>query len=228
MAGIFAAMGTLFLVLGTHTFYRNCQFAGPVERTIGVVTGRNITISHGRHGSSTTYHLAYRFFDVVGTGYVCSTTVTSQTYYNLNEGGQVPVKYLPHYAAINRVDRPVEDRSHETTAWVFMGIGGLFGGFGWYSFIRLEKLIFYRRWLRKNGVRCAGTVDGVEVDTSLSVNHRNVRYLTYSYTDSTGRKHQDSSQGLSIKQEELWETGDSIDVYYDPRNYSASAVGLDR
>src|SRR5476649_1805960 len=93
MAGVFAAMGTLFLVLGGHTFYRNCQFTGHVEHTIGIVTGRNITISHGRHGSTTTYHLAYRFFDTGGTGYVSSTTVTSQTYYELNEGGQVPVKY---------------------------------------------------------------------------------------------------------------------------------------
>jgi len=90
MAAIFAAMGTLFFVLGGHTFYRNCQFAGPVERTVGIVTSRSITVSHGRHGSSTTYHLAYRFFDTAGTGFVSSTTVTSQTYYQLHEGGRCP------------------------------------------------------------------------------------------------------------------------------------------
>jgi len=142
------------------------------------------------------------------------------------KGGDVPVKYLPHFPAIDRVDLPVEDRSHETTAWVFTAVGGLFGGFGWYSFIRLEKLIFYRRWLRKNGVRCVGKVDGIETDSSIQINHRNVRYLAYSYTDSTGRRHQDSSQGLTLKEEELWQSRDSIDVFYDPRDFSASTVGI--
>ncbi len=69
-AAFFAALGTLFFVIGTHTFYRNWQFSGAVLRASGVVTAKNIHVSHGRHGSSTSYTVSYRYFDLDGTGYV--------------------------------------------------------------------------------------------------------------------------------------------------------------
>jgi len=226
MAAFFAAMGTIFFVVGAHEFYRNLQFSWPVIRVTGTVTERYTTVSHGRHGSSTTYHLDYRFNDTGGKTWDCNDSVASQTYYDLSEQGPVPIKYLPNYPDISRVDLPIEDRNHEIMAWMFMALGGAFGGFGWYAFIGLERLIFYRRWLRRCGVRCMGRVDAVEVNTSITINNRNPRYLNYSYTDSTGQKHQDSSQGLSQKQEELWHEGDAIDVYYDPRDYTQSTVAL--
>ena len=228
LAAFFAALGALFFLAGAHTYYRNCQFAGDVQRVNGTVTDHYITISHGRHGSSTTYHVSYVFHDTDQAGFVCSTTVTSQTYYGLSREGPVPVKYLPHFPAISRIDLPAEDASYAEMAWVFMGFGGLFGGCGWHSFIELERLIFYRRWLRKFGVRRAGSVDRIETNTSMTINNRNPRYLLYSYVDTTGKKQQDSSQYLSVKQEELWSEGDSIDVYYDPRDPSKSTVVLDR
>lgn len=228
MAAFFAALGTLFFVIGAHTFYRNCQFAGDVERIVGTVTNRHITVSHGRHGSSTTYHVSYQFRDADENAFTCSTSVTGETYHELTIQGSIPVKYLPHFPTINRIDLPAEDSSYETMAWAFMGFGGLFGGCGWYSFIELERLIFYRRWLRKFGVRRAGTVDQIEINTSMTINHRNPSYLLYSYTDSTGKKQQDSSIYLSVQQEGIWKEGDSIDVYYDPRDFSKSTVILDR
>ena len=42
MAAVFAALGTLFFVIGAHTFYRNCQFAGNVDR----VAQAEILIDH--------------------------------------------------------------------------------------------------------------------------------------------------------------------------------------
>lgn len=228
-AAFFAAFGTLFFVVGAHTFYRNCQFSGAVLRVTGTVLKRYTTTSHGRHGSSTTYHLKYSFQKVGWGGeYHSEDSVQSQTYYSLKEHAPVPIKYLPLDPAVSRIDLPIEDRNHEFSAWLFMGIGGLFGGLGWYFFYYLEKLILYRRWLRRNGVRRIGTVDRIEVDTNIEVNHRNPRYLVYTYTDATGQTHQDSSQALPLKQEELWKTGDPIDVFYDPRDFNKSTVTFNR
>jgi hypothetical protein len=226
MAAIFAAMGTLFFVIGAHTWYRNWQFSGPVERVTGTATERHITITHGRH-SSTTYTVSYWYTDLLGKEYVCNTSVVSHTYYSLDVPGPVPIKYLPQSRAINRIDFPAEDRNYQTQASIFTGIGLLFGGFGWYSFISLERLIFYRRWLRKNGVRCAGKIDRIET-SSVTVNKRNVLYLVYSYNDSTGRQRQDSSEGLTVAQDAAWSEGDTIPVFYDPRDSSRSAVLLDK
>jgi hypothetical protein len=228
LAAFFAALGTLFFVIGAHTFYRNCQFAGDVVRASGTVTDRYITYSHSRHGgTSTHYHVAYHFYDTAGFGYVTNVSVVSDTYYGLSAQGPVPVKYLPHFPTINRIDLPAEDRNYESMAWAFLTLGGIFGGFGWYSFIELERLIFYRRWLRRFGLRRAGTVDRIETNFSLTINQRNPRYLVYSYTDATGQKHQDSSPYLSLKQEELWKEGDCVDVFCDPRDPSRSTVNLD-
>jgi len=228
MAAFFAAFGTLFFGIGAHTAYRNWQFSGPIERVTGTVVQRYITVSHGRHGSSTTHHLSYQFRDVLQHPFDESTSVTSQTYYGLSVGGSVPVKYLPGHPEINRVDLPAEDSSYTTVAWAFLGFGGIFGGLGWYSFFELERLIFYRRWLRKAGVLRTGTVDRVEINTSMTINRRNPHYLLYSYTDATGKKQQDSSVYLSIKQEGTWKEGDPIEVFYDPRDPSKSTVNLDQ
>jgi hypothetical protein len=227
MAAFFAALGTLFFVIGAHTFYRNWQFSGPVLRTLGTVTDHHITVSHGRHGSSTTYTVGYRYTDSGGQEYVCNASVVSQTYYELDVPGAVPIKYLPQFHSINRIDLPAEDSHYVTTAWIFSGIGGLFGGFGWYSFIGMERLIFYRRWLRKNGIRCSGKVDRIET-SSVTVNKRPVRYLVYSYSDPTGQRHSDSSEGLSSAQEAAWTKGDAIEVFCDPRDNSRSVVRLDK
>ena len=227
MAAFFAALGTLFFVVGAHTFYRNWQFSGPVQRTAGTMTDRHISISHGRRSSSTTYHVGYRYVDTEGVEFVCSTTVVSETYYSLGVPGLVPVKYLLEFHAINRIDLPAEDRSQETTAVMFTLLGGGFGGFGWYSFIGLERLIFYRRWLRKNGVRCAGQVDRLEA-SSYQVNKRTVRYLVYTYTDAMGRKHHDSSEGLTEAEEATWSDRDPVEVYCDPRDSSRSAAVVDK
>ena len=228
LAAFFAALGTLFFVIGADTFYRNCQFAGNVERVNGVVTNRYISVSHGRHGSTTHYHIQYQFRDGEEHQFAVSTTVASSSYYSLSSHGPIPVKYLPHLPTISRIDLPAEDSSYETIAWSFLLLGGFFGGCGWYSFIELERLIFYRRWLRKSGIRCAGTVDFIETNQKLEINHRNPHYLLYHYTDSTGKKQQDSSVYLSVKQEGTWNEGDSIDVFYDPRDPSKSTVILDR
>jgi uncharacterized membrane protein len=228
MAAVFAAFGTLFFVIGAHTFYRNCQFAGHVERIAGLVTNRYITVSHGKHGSTTYFHVTYQFRDTGSNLFACSTTVTSTTYYEESVHASIPVKYLPHYPTISRIDLPAEDSNYRNIAWGFMLFGGLFGGFGWYSFFELERLIFYRRWLRKFGVRREGKVDRIEINTSLQINHRNPHYLLYSYTDATGKKQRDSSVYLSIKQEGIWSDGDLIDVYYDPRAPSKSTVILDK
>ncbi len=227
MAAFFAALGTLFFVLGVHTFYRNFQFSGPVEHVMGVVTDRHITTSHGRHGSSTTYHVQFRYFDLKGTEYISNVSVVQQTYYRQRVGGNVPVKYLPQFRAINRIDLPGEDDSYRSQAWAFSLFGGLFGGFGWYAFIGLERLIFYRRWLRKNGVRCAGRVERIE-SSSVTVNKRTVRYLVYSYSDPSGQRHEDSSEGLSAAEEAAWSDSQNIEVFCDPRDSSQSAVQLDK
>jgi hypothetical protein len=227
MAAFFAALGTLFFVLGAHTCYRNWQFAGPVQRTAGTVTDRHFTVSHGRHGSSTSYYVGYRYVDTVGVEYVCNASVVAQTYYSLSMPGLVPVKYLPEFRAINRIDLPAEDRHYETTAWMFMLMGGAFGGFGWYSFLGLERLIFYRRWLRKNGIRCAGRVERIET-SSVTVNKRKVHYLVYSYVDSAGRRREDSSEGLSAREEALWSDGEPVEVFCDPRDNSRSVAQLNK
>jgi hypothetical protein len=227
MAAFFAALGTLFFVIGAHTLYRNWQFSGKVERVIGVMTDKHITVTHGKHGSSTHYHVSYRYRDANETQFLTSITVTSSTYYSLGVPGSVPVKFLPDHHAVNRIDLPAEDRDYEIQGTMFTLLGGAFGGFGWYSFIGLERLIFYRRWLRKNGVRCAGFVQRLEA-SSYSVNHRNVRYIVYSYTDPTGQKHQDSTEGLSAKQDAVWSDGDPIEVFCDPRDSSRSAAFLSK
>jgi hypothetical protein len=225
MAAFFAALGTLFFVLGVHTAYRNWQFSGKIERTSGIVTGKHITITHGRHGSHTNYHVSYRYFDLNGSSFVTSCTVVSSTYYQLAVDGSIPIKYLPEEHGLNRIDVPAEDRNYTIQAVLFTLLGGGFGGFGWWSFISLERLIFYRRWLRKNGVRCAGKVERVE-DANVSVNKRQVHYLVYSYTDSLGRSLEGSTEGLTNEEEMAWTKGAPAVIYYDPRDSSRSAMQL--
>jgi len=227
MAAFFAAMGTLFFILGAHTFYRNWQFASTAERVKGIVTDRHISVSHGRHGSSTTYHIGFRYADHEGAEFVTSVSVVSQTYDSLHLHRAVPVKYLSQYHSINRIDLPEEDSSYQMQAMAFTGFGLLFGGCGWYSFISLERLIFYRRWLRKNGVQCVGRVERIEA-SDVTVNKRNVRYLVYSYTDTAGARREDSTEGLSAAQDAAWHEGDSIEVFCDPRDNSRSAPVLDK
>ena len=226
LAAFFAALGTLFFILGAHTAYRNWQFSGEVVRVIGTVNHRYTTTSHSRHGTTTTYHVAFQFHDPTGQAYATQVTATSGTYYRLTAPGAVPVKYLPHFPTINRIDLPAEDTNARKTAWIFLAVGALFGGGGWFSFIEMERLIFYRRWLRRFGTRCAGKVE--EIDTStINVNHENLLYLVYSYTDSTGKKHRDSTQCVSPKKLESWREHQSISVFYDPRDFSKSTVVLD-
>jgi hypothetical protein len=228
MAAFFAALGTLFFILGTHTVYRNWQFSGPVQRTIGNVTGRHFTVHHSRRGgTSTTYYVEYGYFDLQGHEFVCNASVVSSTYYSLTAPGSVPIKYLPQLHAVNRIDLPDEDNSYRNQALAFTCVGGLFGGFGWYSFISLERLIFYRRWLRKNGFRCQGRIDRIET-SSVTVNKHPVRYLVYTYTYPSGCKHEDSSEGLSATEEAVWSEGESIEVFCDPRDSSRSAAALDK
>jgi hypothetical protein len=226
-AAILAAIGTLLLVYGAHTCYRNWQFSGRVERVMGSVTDRYITVSHGRHGSTTHYHICYRYSDEQGWDFSENTTVTSTTYYELTSPGAVPIKFLPQQHDIDRIDLPAEDSSYTRTAWGFT-LGGLaLGGVGWYVFIGLERLIFYRRWLRKNGIRCAGHVDRLEA-SPITVNKRTVYYMVYTYTDPLGRKHMDDSEGMTEAQYGSWHDGDSVDVFCDPRDNSRSAVRLDK
>jgi hypothetical protein len=225
LAAFFAALGTLFFVLGAHTFYRNWQFAGPVLRTHGIVTAKNIHVSHGRHGSSTSYTMSYRYFDIDGTGYVSNSSVVSSTYYRLGINDSVPIKYLPKERGVNRIDFPAEDAHYNTTAWVFTLVGGGFGGFGWWSFINLERLIFYRRWLRKNGVRCAGRVTQV-ASANMQMNNRQVHYLVYSYTDASGQRHEGSTEGMTAAEDAMWSRGDAAVVYCDPRDSTRSAMLL--
>jgi hypothetical protein len=228
MAAFFAALGTLFFVVGAHTFYRNWQFSGKVERTKGVVTDKHISISHGRHGSThTNYHVSYRYFDLNGSTFFTSCTVVYSTYYHVSVNGEIPIKYLPQEHGLNRIDFPAEDSNYTTTATVFSLIGGGFGGFGWFSFITLERLIFYRRWLRKNGVRCAGKIERIE-DAHMKVNKREIHYLVYSYTDSLGRQLEGSTEGLPASEDELWSEGDRVVVFCDPRDSSRSAMLLSR
>src|ERR1700678_3600229 len=101
MAAAFAALGTLFFCIGLHTAYRNWQFSGPVVRVIGNVTGRHITVSHGRHGSSTSFYVEYSYFDPQGNWFTSNASVVSSTYYRLTVPGSVPIKYLPEFHAIN-------------------------------------------------------------------------------------------------------------------------------
>jgi hypothetical protein len=224
-AAFFAALGTLFFVIGTHTFYRNWQFSGAVLRASGVVTAKDIHVSHGRHGSSTSYTVSYRYFDLDGTGYVSNSSVVSSTYYQVAVNESLPIKYLPKERGINRIDFPDEDAHYTATAWGFTLLGGAFGGFGWWSFISLERLIFYRRWLRKNGVRCAGKVVHVE-SANLQVNKRPVHYLVYTYTDGSGQRHEGSTEGLTATEDNMWLEGDPAVVFCDPRDSTRSAMLL--
>jgi len=226
---IFAAIGTMCFVIGAYTFYMNWEFSrSDVAHVTGTVTKLYTTTSHSRHGSSTSYHVAYDYVDSNGIPWGDDTTVVWGTYISRRIGNSIPVKFLPESPGTDRVDLPAEDSNHQTTAWIMLAMGLFFGGFGWWIFISLERLILFRRWLRRHGVPCAGTVKSVEVNSSVQVNHRSVRYLTYTYADSLGREHLDSTQALSHKQEELWTAGDSIEVYYDPRDPNRSTAILDK
>jgi hypothetical protein len=227
LAAVFAAIGTLFFILGAHTAYRNWQFSGPVLRTNGVVTDKQIHVSHGRHGSSTSYTVSYRYFDVDGTGFVSNSSVVSSTYYRLSINEPLPIKYLLKERGVNRVDFPAEDAHYFTTAWVFSLVGAGFGGFGWWAFLSLERLVFYRRWLRKNGVRCAGKVERVE-NANIQMNKRQVHYLVYSYTDSSGQRREGSTEGLTATEDNMWSAGDPAVVFCDPRDSTRSAMLLSK
>jgi hypothetical protein len=177
IAAVVAVFGTYVFVSGVQSVYRNWQFAGAVERTMGTVTNRYTTVTQGRRGPRTYYHISYHYRDTQDAQFFAGAGVTSQTYSSLTESDPVPIKYLhlPNSQELSRVDLPAEDRKHEWDAWSYVVLGCAFGGLGASVFITLAQRIFHQYGLPKNGVNYVGQLDHIDTG-AVTVNQSQVRY----------------------------------------------------
>lgn len=93
--------------------------------------------------------------------------------------------------------------------------GGAIAGWG------IRKVMLRNRLLR-DGVRCEGTVVGVE-ETNVKFNNVTQWVVRFSFTDYAGQMHQAKTEYMSPDEASEWKPGDTGEVRYDQ---SRPAVNL--
>jgi hypothetical protein len=187
------------------------------------VTRTWTTISHGKGGPSTTYHIQYAY--TAGDSEItASTTVSSEMYARVDEGDHIPILYLPEKPRDNRIDSP-----SIAAAYRWGAIGGfafaavVFGLGGWgLRYLHGQNKIF--TWLGDSGARCQGEVSRlVEVNTGKG----GIRaYLELTFRTQRGETIMGRSGYVNGWGQARWAEGDSVPVFYNPDNPRQFALNL--
>ncbi len=213
-----------FLSATAWLLYEDFLFAYESKPAVAIVDRKYFTVSHGRHGSTTTYHLAYHY--VVGRTRVgCRASVENATYSSVAPGQSVPVLYLPAELVSNRIELPAEE---EVVKWdsgiliavsLFLSIGG-----GWMFRYYLRRNRLYH-FLLASGLQCQGTVTAVRFNLVGKAQTKQY-YLEFTFHDNRGQLQLGSTWYLMPGTESLWDVGRTIPVYFDPKNSERFTVNL--
>jgi hypothetical protein len=204
--------GTLWFSI--HLTEENHLFAIHGRHVPAEITDKWTTVSHGRGGSSTNYHLQYAY---TGGDYRITddTTTSSDMYGRIDVGDRIPVIYLPEKPSDNRIDSlSIAGKYQAGAIFGFVFAAGVFGLGGWgLRSTHNQNRIF--TWLGNSGARCQGEVTRlVEVNTGKG----GIRtYLELSFRTQRGKTIEGRSGYVNgWGQESPWAEGDSISVFYNP------------
>jgi hypothetical protein len=200
--------------------WQNHLFADHARQMEAKVLRKYVVESQGKHGPIYTPHLQYGY--QVGNLLVnCDVTVGSDIYDQVEEGGDMPIKYLPEDVTNNRLDDTADD--YQATVKANFGlIAGAVGLFftiaGAFNADRRKKTLTK---LKTAGLSASGRVTSVETER---VGKQMQTFLRFEFTDNYGRVIEGRTPALTSKQKNLWTQDKIITVYYDPANSTVFTV----
>jgi hypothetical protein len=118
---------SVFTFLGVWGLYQDYQFDGNVGRSAATIERLDST-SNGKGG--TTYEVTVSFVAGKESVFEDAIRVAPGTYFQLHQGDQVPIKYLPDQPIQARLEEKGEDDWHWQHDETGLGIGLFFSMFG--------------------------------------------------------------------------------------------------
>jgi hypothetical protein len=213
-------------ILGTGAWWahENELFADHAVHVEGTVVRKFVTVSHGRGGPHYTHGIAYtyRAGNVVATR---QTPVHGYVWEVFQEGGTIPVKYLPEKPQDSRIDEPAQDDADTMKARIGLGLGGLILLLGAaISYFAIGRNRLHRRLIAA-GDSCVGKITSVEVENT---GKQFRTYLQLEFRDNFNRRIEGRTWDLPQPEERHWQSGKPVRVYYDPSNSNVFTVDLTR
>jgi len=202
--------------------HENHLFATEARHTNGVVLRRIVQHFHGAHNSFMFLLLyTYTAGDLQGR---CITEVTPETFDRVQDGGPLPIDYLPENPRDNRIAYPWEN------------IGAVWGPFddsvlAAMVFVPGACLAWYfgsRNRIHAR-LKAAGS-NGVGEVTEVRKSHGRCgssTYLTFRFTTAQGLEIAGRSPPVRAHEPTHWQAGDPIRIFYDPNNPARFAVDTD-
>ena len=111
--------------LGSIRLYQCHLFEGSSVKISGTVLEKHKDPNGRNH-----YFLTYAYSDEKAERFQIRTAVDARTWFQLNQGDSVPVKYLPKNAAAGRLDIQFEDQDEGAGAFFTLCLGLVFLIFG--------------------------------------------------------------------------------------------------
>ena len=204
--------------------YQDYLFAYDSQSLFGTVERKFYQVSHGRHGTTYTPYLDYRY-EVDHMIVEAKTSVRSATYSSVSVGGSLPLLYVKDEVADNRIDLPAENERIHLLSYglaalsLFLLVSGIFVI---RYHVRRNKL---NRYLLARGLSCQGTVTSMNYDLVGKAQVRKY-YLKFAFRDNQGRELTGKTWYLTSDQEGLWQENRPITVYFDPNNSGNFTVDL--
>lgn len=174
--------------------------------------------------AETGYFIRYRYRDTTGQDHVAEQPIGESTWRQYPAGAELPIVYLP--------DQPGQSQAlpDQQPAWVlpaiFIGIGLVFAGPGWYLAIRSFRQVRRRLRVLRQGVAVLGQVTSLQEQTNVTINNRHPWCLAYQFQDIEGQTHEGISPLLPQKLEARWAVGDPILVSHDAANPRCHEVDI--
>jgi len=213
------------LVIGTSwLLYQDFLFAYDSKSTLAMVERKFLKVGQGKHGPTYTPCLDYRY-QAQHMEAEAESTVRSDTYSSVNVGQQIPVLYLPDEFGNNRIDLPAENRQVELITYGLIAaslITSVGGAFVIRYYVRQNKL---NRYLLAHGLSCRGKVTEIKFDL-VGTGRTKRYYLLFTFRDNLGAEKRGRSWYLKSGDENLWQEGSALPVFYDPNNSARFTVDL--
>ena len=214
------------VILGWGAWWarENQLFADHSVHVDGTVLRKFVTVSHGRGGTHHTRCVVYSYQAGHIVGW-CETAVHGYVWEVFQEGGPIPIKYLPETPQDSRIDEPAEDYSATMKARVGLGFGGLILLLGTaVAYFAIQRNRLHQR-LVEAGDSCVGTITSVEVENS----GKQLRtYLHLEFRDNYNRLIEGRTWDLPQPEERNWQSGKSVQVYFDPSDSNVFTVDLNQ
>ena len=223
---LFSILGGGFLSWAIWLAYQNHLFASYARHTEGIVVRKFVTETYGRHG--TVYH-HYNFLYEYAVGPLQverAVEVHGLTWSQYAERDSILITYLPEEPKNSRIDDPSETRATSTQAHWALGIGlaTLIFGCGTTAYIVQKNNI--RKSLMGSGLQTTGKITSVATENPSGKQVRT--FLKLEFSDNRGRLVQGRTWDLSRAEEDAWNEGMPVQVFYSSTNPDQFTVSLDR